>query len=184
MVNYLSLLFLTSLVYTATSKTYYVIPADYSINNYTRSNTFTLQHYLHNTSEYFASHNQLHFIQGQYCISSDLVFKNIYNFTLNGHGSIIICSSSASIIVTNAANFTLKNIILIDRNSILKSSTYQFYAPVLFSYCSSVTIQNVYVNISSNVTIDLIGIYVEDVVESEIMNVTVQVIILMCHSHP
>ena len=183
-VNYLSLLLLTSLVNTATSKTYYVIPDDHSVNNYTRNNTFTLQHYLNNISKYFVSHNQLHFLPGQYCTNSDLVFKNIHNFTLNGHDSVIICSSPASIIVTNAANVTLQNIILIDCTSLLKTSTDRFYACVLFAYCSSVTMQNVYVNVSSNVTTHLIAIQVINVVESKIMNAKVQVNILMCHSHP
>ena len=184
MINYLSLLFLTLLVYTATSETYYVIPDNYSVNSYTRSNTFTLQHYLNNTNKYFVSHNQLHFKPGHYYISSDLVFKRIYNFTLTGNGSIIICSSPAGIIVTNAANFTLQNIILIDCSSLLETSTNQFYASVLFAYCSSVTMQNVYANISSNDSFALLGIYMIDVVESEIMSVTVQVNILMCHSNP
>ena len=155
------------------SETYYVIPDDYSVNNYTNSNTFTLQHYLNNTSKYFVSHNQLHFIQGQYCINSDLVFKRIYNFTLNGHGSVIICSSPASIIVTNAATFTLQNIILIDCSSLLKASTDQLYVSVLFAYCGSIIMQNVNINISSNVTTALLGIYVKDVVKSKIMNLNI-----------
>ena len=79
MVNYLSLLlFITSLVYTATSETYYVIPDNYSVNNYTRSNTLILQHYLNNTSEYLVSHNQLHFLPGQYCINSDKIFTILH----------------------------------------------------------------------------------------------------------
>ena len=86
--------------------------------------------------------------------------------------------------VTNTVKFTLQNIVLIDCSSLLETSTYQFYASVLFVYCSSVTIQNVYVNASSNVTTDLIGIYVKDVIKSKIMNVKVKVNILMCHSHP
>ena len=184
MINYLSLLFLTLLVYIATSETYYVIPDDYSVNSYTRNNTFTLQHYLNNINKYFVSNNQLHFKPGHYYISSDLVFKRIYNFKLTGNGSIIICSSPAGIIVTNVANFTLQNIILIDCSSLLETSTNQFYASVLFAYCSSVTMQNVYANISSNDSFALFGIYMIDVVESEIMSVTVQVNILMCHSHP
>ena len=86
--------------------------------------------------------------------------------------------------MSNAANFTLRNIILIDCSSLWKTSTNRFYASVLFVYCRSVTMQNVYVNVSSNVTTALLGIYAKDVVNSEIMSVKVQVNILMCHSHP
>ena len=54
----------------------------------------------------------------------------------------------------------------------------------LFSYCSSVTMKSVYVNVSSNDNTELIGMYMVNVAESEIINVKVQVNILMCHNHP
>ena len=185
MVNCLSLL---SLLHTATSTTYYVIPDNYPLHNYTNSNTFPLQHYLNNTSEYFVSHNQLHFLPGQYYINSDLVFKHIYNFTLIGNGinqSAIICSSPASILVINADRFTIKNVIWIDYKSLSKSSiTHAFNMSVLFADCSSVTMQNVYVNVSSDYPTGLVGIYIMDVAKSEIIDVTVQVNILKCHNHP
>ena len=123
MINCLTLLFLTSWLHMATSTTYYVIPDHYPLHNYTNSNTFTLQYYLNNTSEYFVSHNQLHFLPGQYYINSDLVFKEINNFTLTGHGinqSVIICSSPASIVVTFVTSFTIQSIALIDCLSMSK----------------------------------------------------------------
>ena len=61
---------------------------------------------------------------------------------------------------------------------------YTILLSALFSYCSSVTMKNVYVNVSSNDTTELIGMYMVNVAESEIINVKVQVNILMCHNHP
>ena len=184
MVNYLSLLFLTSLVYMAVSTTYYVIPDHYSVHNYTNSNTFTLQHYLNNTSRYFVSHNRLHFLAGQYYMNSDLVFKEIYNFTLTGHPinqSVIICSSPASILVINADSFVVQNIFLINCISLLNN---EFYVSVHFSYCSFVIMQNVHVNVSSDAPKTLVGIYEMNVAISIIINVKVQINILKCHHHP
>ena len=186
-VNCLSLLFLTSLVYMAVSTTYYVIPDHYSLNNYTNSNTFTLQHYLNNTSKYFVSHNKLHFLPGQYYINSDLVFEKIYTFTLTGHGineSIITCSSPASIRVRKIESFILQNIALIDCQKLLKSFAKEFYVSVLFYYCSSVTMKNTYVNVSSNPTTELIGICMINVTNSEISNITMHINILACQRHP
>ena len=172
----------------AVSTTYYVIPDHYSSHHFADNNTFTLQYYLNNTSKYFTSHNQLHFLPGQYYINSDLVFKEIYNFSLTGHKvnqSVIICSSPASIIAINADSFTMQNIVLIDCKSLLKILTDElYYISALFSYCSSVTMNNVYVNVSSDDTTELIGMYMVNVAESEIINVKVQVNILMCHNHP
>ena len=79
----------------AISTTYYVVPDHYSSHHYDSKNTFTLQHYLNNTSKYFVSHNQLHLLPGQHYMNSDLVLELIYNFTLSGYGnnqSVIVCS--------------------------------------------------------------------------------------------
>ena len=68
----LLLLFLTIFLHKATSTTYYIIPDDddYSSHHYdSGANSFSLQHYLNNTSKYFVSHNQFHFMQGQYHIA-------------------------------------------------------------------------------------------------------------------
>ena len=132
----------------ATSTTYYVIPDHYPLHIYTNTNTFTLQHYLNNTSEYFVSYNQLHFFPGQYYINRDLVFENIYNFILTSDGinhSFITCSSPASILVINVDSFTMQNITLIDCKRLLKEkgSPNVFYVSVMFNYCNSVTMQNV-----------------------------------------
>ena len=50
---------------------------------HTDKNTFSLQHYLNNTSKYFVSHNQFHFMQGQYYINNDLIIKDVLrSFTI------------------------------------------------------------------------------------------------------
>ena len=168
----------------AVSTTYYVIPDDYPLRNYTNSNTFTLQHYLNNTSKYFVSNNQLHFLPGQHCINNDLVFKEIYSFTLTGHGinqSVIICSLSASIVVGNIDRFTMKNILLIDCIILLHN---KLYVSVYFSHCGLVIMRNVYVNVTYNAPKALGVIYLTDVTRSIIINVKVQVINLKCYHHP
>ena len=187
MVNYLSLLFASSLLHMATSTTYYVIPDHYPLHDFTNSNTFTLQHYLNNTSKYFVSYNQLYFLPGEYYINRDLVFKNIYNFTLTSDGinhSVIICSSPASILVINVDSFTMQNITLIDCKRLIKGSPNDFYVSLIFYYCNSVTMQDVSVNVSCNATATLVGIYVSNIVESKIINVQVKMNILICHNHP
>ena len=97
----LLLLLLTIFLHKATSTTYYVIPDDddYSSHHYdSGANSFSLQHYLNNTSKYFVSHNHFHFVQGQYYISNNLIFKDISNFSVIGiDRCVIICTSPASI---------------------------------------------------------------------------------------
>ena len=113
----LLLLLLTIFLHKATSTTYYVIPDDdYSSHHYdSGENSFSLQHYLNNTSKYFVSHNQFHFMQGQYHISNDLIFKDISNFSVIGIDQcVIICTSPASIVMVNVSNVTLQNMKLIN----------------------------------------------------------------------
>ena len=108
------LLLVVLLVHKVTSTTYYVIPDDYS-SHHTDTNTFTLQHYLNNTSKYFVSHNQFHFKQGEYYINSDLIIKDVNNFTITGNGQCtIICTSPASIVVMNAISIKFHYINLIN----------------------------------------------------------------------
>ena len=104
------LLLVALLLHKVTSTTYYVIPDDYPMDHI-NANTFILQHYLNNTSKYFVSHNQFHFMQGQYYINSDLIINDIDNFTITGIGQCaIICTSPASIVVMNVNNIELQNI--------------------------------------------------------------------------
>ena len=113
------LLFLAISLHRITSTIYYVIPDDVSSSHYDRydreEDSFSLQHYLNNTSQYFVSHNQLHFTSGHYHINNVLIFKDINNFSVIGiDRCVIMCTSPASIVIVNASNVTIHNINLIN----------------------------------------------------------------------
>ena len=84
----------------------------YPIND----NTYTLQHYLNNTNKYFISNTQLHFLQGQYYLSNDLIIQGISNFSLIGNrtnqviNTVINCTSPAGIVVVGSSNIVIANI--------------------------------------------------------------------------
>ena len=185
MANFLSLilLFVTLLVEMAKSTTYFVIPDRYPLYHYHNKSTFTLQHYLNNTSKYFVSHNQLHFLPGQYYINSDLAFSEISNFTLTGYGinqSYITCSSPASIVVAYVEHFTLQNISLFNCMTLTKVKGNSYYISVYFYLCGSIFIHNLYVNISASAPAASSAIFVMNVAKSRIINVQVQLNTSIC----
>ena len=178
-------LLLISLLHITTPATYFVIPDHYSLHNYTSNYTFHLQYYLNNTNKYFVSHNQLHFLPGEYYLNTDLVFKEISDFMLTGHGinqSFIICTSSASIIVRDADSFTLQNISLIDCIALSKVDKPAFYISAFFYHCYSITLYNVCVNISASAPAAHTAIHVRNVAKSRIINVKIQITKKMCHN--
>ena len=67
---------------------YYVTPDDdqSDINNNCPIDheCHTLQYYLLNTSKYFTSNTQLHFLQGKFYINDDIVIDSLHNFSLVG----------------------------------------------------------------------------------------------------
>ena len=197
-------------VQTATSTIYYVIPDDdYSSHHYDRgANSFSLQHYLNNTSKYFVSHNQFHFMPGQYHITSDLIFKDINNFSVIGIDQCVItCTSPASIVIVNVSNIILHNIKLINcikhhkdyfNMTYLLNSLYEtFFSPsfskitdyhtsVFLYNSSSVTICNMKIiaNVMTNFTAILI---VKPQDDSKVINIKVQINSFNCttfSSHP
>ena len=104
------IVFVALLLNIVTSTTYFVIPDDYSLHH-TDANASTLQRYLNNTSKYFVSHNQFHFIQGQYNIDNDIVIKDIDNFTITGFGHCtILCTAPASVVIMNVNSIKILNI--------------------------------------------------------------------------
>ena len=197
----LLLLLLTIFLHKATSTTYYVIPDDdYSSHHYDRgANYFSLQHYLNNTSKYFVSHNQLHFMPGQYHINNDLIFKDISNFSVIGVDQcVIICTSPASIVIVNVSNVTLQNIKLINcmkhhsdyfdvtylylqykyrsiRNSVLSFSKITNYDTSVFLYnSSSVTLHNM--NIVTTVITNFTAILIVNTQgDSKVINIKVKI---------
>ena len=193
------LLLVGSLVHKVTSATYFVIPDDHS-SHHTDANTFSLQHYLNNTSKYFVSHNQLHFMQGQYYINNDLIIKDIDNFTITGPRSgqttIIHCTSPANVVVMTATDIKILNTTLINcmkshkyylnialfsicyaRDSIPFSETTGYYTSLML--CNSSTVlYNVIINTTVNTSYT--AILTVNVRDSSLVNVTVQVGFLSC----
>ena len=198
---YYFLLLLGLLVHKVTPTTYFVIPDDYS-SHHTDANTFSLQHYLNNTSKYFVSHNQFHFMQGQYYINNDLIIKDIDNFTITGPtiGQCnIICTSPASIVVMNVNNSEFHNISLIncinshkDYLHTLATHFKNWYAsdPIPFSkvadYFTSLLVYNnssviIYkMNVNVTVTTSFTGVLIMNIKDSSMVNVKVQVNIVDC----
>ena len=110
-------LLVTSLLQATSSRVYHVIPDGH---HPTSDNTYTLQHYLNNTSKYFTSNVQLHFLPGQYLLNSDLIISYISNFSLVGNISdgevhtIINCTSPAAVVVENSENILISNFVMRD----------------------------------------------------------------------
>ena len=201
------LLYLLLLVHEVMSTTYFVIPDDYS-SHQTDANTFSLQHYLNNTSKYFVSHNQLHFMESQYFLNGDLIIKDINNFTITGPtiGQCnIICASPASIVAVNVNNIKFQNINLIncikDHKDYFDASNFgpycprdyrpyskvtDYYASLLLYNSGSVIIYNMNINVTVNTTFT--GILVVNVKDkSKMINVKVQLNIFNCptfNDHP
>ena len=104
-----------SLVQLTSSRVYHVIPDDHYPTN---DNTYTLQHYLNNTSKYFTSNVQLHFLPGQYFLNTDLIISNISNFSLVGNISdgevhtVINCTSPAGVLVISSEDILISNIVM------------------------------------------------------------------------
>ena len=194
------LLLVGSLVDKVTSATYFVIPDDYSSHHSTDANVHGLQHYLNNTSKYFVSNNQFHFMQGEYHINSDLVIKDVDNFTLMGPESgqcAIICTSLANAVVLNASNIQFLNISLINcikdhkdyfntsyfdkyyaRHSISFSKVTDYYTSLFIWNSSSVTVYNMNINVTINTS--FIAILVVNANDVIMIDVKVQVNIFNC----
>ena len=96
---------------------YYVTPDDdqSDINNDCPIDheCHTSQYYLLNTSKYFTSNTQLHFLLGNFYINDDIVIDSLHNFSLVGGGvnnTVIECSTPSLIAIINCTNAVIKNI--------------------------------------------------------------------------
>ena len=113
-----------ALVQSTSAKVYQVIPDDHYYP--TSDKTYTLQHYLNNTSKYFTSNVQLHFLPGQYFLNTDLIISNISNFSLVGNISdgevhtVINCTSPAGVLVIDSDNIFFGNIVMWECSNDLK----------------------------------------------------------------
>ena len=108
------LILLLSFVNKASPSIYHVVPDGHpSISN----GTFTIKHYLSNVTYYFTSNTQLHFLQGHHHLQSDLIIKDVTNFTISGAtNSFIVCNSTVpvGIAILNATRFMFQNISVIN----------------------------------------------------------------------
>ena len=93
---------------------YHVVPDGHpSISN----GTFTVKQYLSNATNYFTSNAQLHFLQEHHHLQSDLIIKDVTNFTISGAtNSFIVCNSTVpvGIAILNATRFMFQNISVIN----------------------------------------------------------------------
>ena len=111
-------IFFISLLHLITATgVYYVTPDDdqSDINNDCPIDheCHTLQYYLLNTSKYFTSNTQLHFLQGNFYINDDIVIDSLHNFSLVGSGvnnTLIECSTPSLIAIINCTNTVIKSI--------------------------------------------------------------------------
>ena len=206
--NFLLLFFAVISVQKATSTIYYVIPDDdYSSHHHDRGETLLVYSIISITPVNILSHNQFHFMSGQYHINDDLIFKDINNFSVIGIDQCVItCTSPAGIVIGNVSNITLHNIKLINcikhhkdyfnvtylLNSLYKTFflpsfiTTDYHTSVFLYNSSSVTICNMKIiaTVMTNFTAILI-VNTQD--DSKVMNIKVQINSFNCttfSSHP
>ena len=200
----MSLFLFAIYLHIATSTIYYVIPDNYDYSYDRDLNYFTLQHYHNNTRKYFVSHNQFHFIPGQYYISDDLIFKNINNFSLIGIDQCVItCTSPASMLIINVTSFTFQNIKLMNcvkshkeyfnanvthfdrqyaRDTEPFSEVTQYHTSVFLYNSSSVVISNM--DVTATVITSFTAILIVNIQDvSKIVDVKVQVSSLNCTAY-
>ena len=122
---------IASLLHTTTSTVYHVMPDNHyhPINN----NYYTLQHYLNNTNKYFTSNAQLHFLPGQYYLSTDLIIQGVSNFSLIGNrtndviNTVINCTLPAGIAVVGSNDIVIANIVMNECGNDYKSFMTNMY---------------------------------------------------------
>ena len=167
------------------SSKYYVIPYNYYPS---RTNEFTLQHYLNHTSKYFTSNTQFCFQPGDHYLPTDIIVKDVTDFMLVGIGHCTItCASNVSIVVINATDFKLQNITFkncgkdqslhINLQSSMAanehSKTANYNASILLFQCNSVKVNNVTVILNSGFVVALLLYNQQQFLEIDGMNVMV-----------
>ena len=110
-----------SLLCITTATVYQVIPDDHVIpGDYhsTDDHNHPLQYYLNNTSKYFASHNKLQFLPGEYALTDDIIIKNVKNFSLMGGATngvistIFTCTAPGGIVVYKSSDIIIANVVI------------------------------------------------------------------------
>ena len=156
----ITILVVTLLIRIISAAVYYVIPDD---SSQYANRSFTLQHYIDNSQEYFRSHTQLYFSPGKYYLQDDLVVQNVTKFTISGNRSVLICNnSSLGIIINNVKSIMITNIELkhcgkvydvhTDLNKHRIDKQFSWRGAIFINHSTAVVIHNVSVMVSAGVS--------------------------------
>ena len=95
---------------------YYVKPDYASMSNCPYQHCHDLNYYTNISLDH---HSELHFLSGEFILSSDLTVRDVHNVSLIGSkddnsvvNSIIRCNSSSSVMMINITGLTMRNIII------------------------------------------------------------------------
>ena len=177
----LLLLLLPSLLHTTTGRVYNVTPDDHCYPNTTIHHCHNLQHYLLNATKYFTSNTQLHFLPGLHHLHTDLIIHNVHNFSLIGTtpDTVIQCSSSAGIVLTNITNLIVTDItvrncsgnynstVVFENNC--KRDKFITQVGLLIKQCTNVQLRQVVIEESNN-SYGIVGINIMG--DSSFLNIT------------
>ena len=112
-----SLILLLPLLHGTTCTVYTVIPDHGYKGNTTCHHCHNLQHYLLNTTKYFTSNTQLLFLPGLYHPYTNIIIKDVYNFSIIGfpstseqYNNVLIDSNFIFILMSNISRLIVKNI--------------------------------------------------------------------------
>ena len=155
---------LTTVLSITTSTVYNVTPDDSECDH-----CLDLQYYQLNAVKYFASNYQLKLLSGLHRLHTNLIIQNAHNISLIGNmangttpDTVIQCTSSIGIVMTNITNLTVRNMIV--KNCRIKYRSLQ--AAVFIKDCSFVKLHSVHIYHARHV-ISLLGV---NILEDSYMN--------------
>ena len=149
-----------SLLHIVTCTVYNVIPDDH---NTTCNHCHTLQYYQVNITKYFTSNTQLLFLPGLHHLYTDLIIQDIHNISLIGRtandihtGTVIQCSASINIIMTNITNLTIMNLMIKQVESTKEINILHYL--VMISKCKNFVVDHLKIHAKlSLITLNALG---------------------------
>ena len=172
---------------------YYVKP-DYgdNISNCSYQHCYDLNYYANIFLDHYSA---LHFLSGEFILSSDLIIRDVHNISLIGSkddnsvvNTIIHCNSSFSVIMSNVTGLTVRNILIrncgpseVEDENIIMMRTYNNTHgkhAVIVNYCASVLLEELTIITSKNpglLAVNVIGNY-------SMVNITVNKFIFLYDS--
>ena len=153
----LQIIVVSSVLLIATTSAVYNITPDDSMCSHCQN----LEHYLQNVN-HFTSNSQLHFLPGLHRLPTDLIIQNVNDISLIGSktndttpNTVIQCTSSVGIEMTNITNLTIANMIVQG----CKTSLHSLKPAVFIKECSFVQLHYVHIyHASYKHVISLLGI--------------------------